>query len=141
MKKLFLLFLTLVNAFLIVGCAGAGDWASEPLAADYEIWRSSGHNIKLVKRDGEHSARTVVGEEVYAVAWDDNTIFVQHEPMEPDKADYTKEPHGEFDYYILVVSSEEVLGPFTNAELQEICESRDYPLPQEWIPVRTLPRQ
>jgi hypothetical protein len=61
--------------------------------------------------------------------------------MEPDKEDYTKEPHGELDYYIFVVSSEEVLGPFTRSEFEETCVSRNYPLPQEWIQVRTLPRQ
>ena len=109
--------------------------------ANYEIWRLSGHDIELVKRTGESSASTIIEEEVYAVAWDDNYIFVQHEPMEPDKEDYTKEPHGELDYYIFVVSSEEVLGPFTRSEFEETCVSRNYPLPQEWIQVRTLPRQ
>ena len=140
-NKLSLLFQILVIAFLLCGCAGAGDWASEPLVANYEIWRLSGHDIELVKRTGESSASTIIEEEVYAVAWDDNYIFVQHETMEPDKEDYTKEPHGELDYYIFVVSSEEVLGPFTRSKFEETCVSRNYPLPQEWIQVRTLPRQ
>ena len=141
MKKLSLLSAILALAFLLSACAGVGDWASEPLAADFEIWRLSAHNIKLVKRTSEHSARTVVEAEVYAVAWDENTIFVQHEPMAEVNAQYTKEPHGELDYYILFVSSEELLGPFTLSAFEEACESRGLPLPQEWTPVRNLPRQ
>ena len=79
--------------------------------------------------------------EVYAVAWDENTMFVQHEPMAEVNAQYTKEPHGELDYYILFVSSEELLGPFTLSAFEEACESRGLTIPQEWTPVRNLARQ
>ena len=59
-NKLSLLFQILVIAFLLCGCAGAGDWASEPLVANYEIWLLSGHDIELVKRTGESSARSLM---------------------------------------------------------------------------------
>lgn len=133
----------LLCACLLCGCIvpspGLQDWASEPLLGNYEIWRLSVHDIQLVKRTDKSSAATVIGAEIYAVAWNEDVIYLQHEEM--PSGNESKEPHGELDYYIFVVADEEVLGPFTLAEFEQTCTSRGYPVPTEWTNVHDLPRQ
>ena len=131
----------LLCAVALTGCAGVGDWASEPLVGNYEIWRSSAHIIELVERDGPSSAHPIIRAEIYAVAWNDDYIWVQHEDPEPDREHYNREPHGELDYQIFVVATGQVLGPFREADFESVCRERGIPVPEVWTPVRDLPRQ
>ena len=140
MKKALIAAL-LCAALCLTGCAGMGDWASKPLTGNYEIWRFSVHNIALVERDGDHSSVILVEPEIYAVAWSDDYILLQHEAMEPDPEDYSREPHGELDYYIFLVDGEQVLGPYDEAGFADACAGNGIALPEQWTPVRELPRR
>ena len=140
MKKALIAAL-LCGVLLLTGCAGMGDWASKPLTGNYEIWRFSVHNIALVERDGDHSSVILVEPEIYAVAWTDDYILLQHEAPEPDPEDYGREPHGELDYYVFLVDGEQVLGPYDEAGLEEACREHGIPKPEQWTNVHDLPRR
>lgn len=140
MKKALIAAL-LCAALCLTGCAGMGDWASKPLTGNYEIWRFSVHNIALVERDGDHSSVILVEPEIYAVAWSDDYILLQHEAPEPDPEDYGREPHGELDYYVFLVDGEQVLGPYDEAGFEEACREHGIPAPEAWTNVHDLPRR
>lgn len=131
----------LCAVLFLTGCAGMGDWASRPLAGNYEIWRMSVHNIVLLKRDSSGGGEILIDAEIYAVAWSDDWILLQHEAMEPDPNDYGREPHGQLDYYILLVDGERVLGPFDEAAFAEACREHGIPAPEVWTNVHDLPRR
>ena len=141
-RALFLaLCAVLCAALLLTGCAGMGDWASKPLTGNYEIWRLSAHNIVLLKRDCPDGGKIIIDAEIYAVAWSDDYILLQHEAMEPDENDYSREPHGQLRYYVFLVDGEQVLGPFDEAGFEAACRQQGIPLPEQWTPVRELPRR
>ena len=140
-KTIYLVLAAVLCANLLTGCAGMGDWASRPLTENYEIWRLSAHNIVLLKRDSPGGGEIIIDAEIYAVAWDDDYILLQHEAMEPDETDYSREPHGELDYYIFLVDGEQVLGPYDEAGFADACAGNGIPLPEHWTPVRELPRR
>ena len=136
------LLAALLGAVLfLTGCAGMGDWASEPLTGNYEIWRMSAHNIVLLKRTCSSGGEILIDAEIYAVAWSDDYILLQHEAMEPDENDYGREPHGELHYYVFLVDGEQVLGPFDRAAFEAACRDNGIPVPEVWTPVRSLPRR
>ena len=128
-------------AICLTGCAGMGDWASRPLAGNYEIWRLSVHNIVLLERDSPSGGRIVIDAEIYAVAWTDDYILLQHEAMEPDPDDYGREPHGALDYYVLLVEGGQVLGPYDEAGFADACREHGIPAPETWTNVHDLPRR
>lgn len=142
MKKGLFLALMLVIICLTAGCAGLGDWRSEPLPGGYEVWRCSAHVLVLVKPDKDtNGGQTIVSEEIYAVCYNDEYICIQWEPNEPDSDDYSKEPHGEISYYILPVATGEARGPYDYENYSEMCSQLAIENLCDWIEVKNLPRQ
>ena len=85
MKKLTGIVCLLALVLALTACAGAGDWKyEEPVVEGY----------------------------VYAVAWDENTIYVQQR-AEKDKGDMA--------YYMVALDSGTVSGPYTETELAAAC--------------------
>ena len=95
----------------------------------------------LLKRDCPDGGKIIIDAEIYAVAWSDDYILLQHEAMEPDENDYSREPHGELRYYVFLVDGEQVLGPYDEAGFEAACRQQGIPLPEQWTPVRELPRR
>ena len=85
MKKLTGIVCLLALVLALTACAGAGDWKYEELPGDYAVWRINSREIPLVRVDADGlTAEPVVEGYVYAVAWDENTIYVQQR-AEKDK--------------------------------------------------------
>lgn len=146
MKKIIALILIALTAGVLASCAfgpGTQDWTA-PLVGDYEIYRCSVHNIALTKKESGQSdvGVEVVGAEIYAVAWNDEHIFLQREPMKEvdETGDYYKEPHGEISYYVVEVGSGEVFGPFDLTAFEAKCADIGEAVPAKWTDVRDLKR-
>ena len=78
MKKLTGIVCLLALMLTLTACAGAGDWKYEDLPGDYAVWRINSQEIPLVCVDDDGlTAEPVVEGYVYAVAWDESTIYVQ----------------------------------------------------------------
>ena len=96
MKKLTDIVCLLALVLALTACAGAGDWKYEELPGDYAVWRINSREIPLVRVDADGlTAEPVVEGYVYAVAWDENTIYVQQR-AEKDKGDMA--------YYMVALS-------------------------------------
>lgn len=77
------------------------------------MWRINSQEIPLVCVDDDAlTAEPVVEGYVYAVAWDENTIYVQQR-AEKDKGDMA--------YYMVALDSGTVSGPYTETELAAAC--------------------
>ena len=86
----------------LTACAGAGDWKYEELPGDYAVWRINSREIPLVRVDADGlTAEPVVEGYVYAVAWDENTIYVQQRAAK-DKGDMA--------YYMVALDSGTQIG-------------------------------
>lgn len=113
MKKLTGIVCLLALVLALTACAGAGDWKYEELPGDYAVWRINSREIPLVRVDADGlTAEPVVEGYVYAVAWDENTIYVQ-QCAEKDKGDMA--------YYMVALDSGTVSGPYTETELAAAC--------------------
>ena len=108
MKKLTGIVCLLALVLALTACAGAGDWKYEELPGDYAVWRINRREIPLVRVDADGlTAEPVVEGYVYAVAWDENTIYVQQR-AEKDKGDMA--------YYMVALDSGTVSGPYTETQ-------------------------
>ena len=130
------LALALLPAALLSACAGAGDWSFKGLPGDYEVWRFSAHVIKVVKLADESGtvANTVVGSFVSDIWWNDDYILAKQKPEDTD-------PESSASDYIVEVSTDEVLGPYSKEEFDARISDLGIPFSQEdWIDVWDLPR-
>ena len=117
MKKLTAIVCLLALVLALTACAGAGDWKYEELPGDYAVWRINSQEIPLVRVDEDGlTAAPVVEGYVYAVAWDENTIYVQQRAAK-DKGDMA--------YYMVALDSGTVSGPYTEAEFAAACAEQD----------------
>ena len=95
------------------GLRRGGRLEYEELPGDYAVWRINSREIPLVRVDADGlTAEPVVEGYVYAVAWDENTIYVQQR-AEKDKGDMA--------YYMVALDSGTVSGPYTETELAAAC--------------------
>ena len=77
------------------------------------MWRINSQEIPLVCVDDDGlTAEPVVECYVYAVAWDESTIYVQQR-AEKDKGDMA--------YYAVALDSGAVSGPYTETEFAAAC--------------------
>ena len=130
------LALALLPAALLSACAGLGDWSFKGLPGDYEVWRFSAHVIKVVKLADESGtvANAVVGSFVSDIWWKDDYILAKQKPEDTD-------PESSASYYIVEVSTDEVLGPYSKEEFDARISDLGIPFSQEdWIDVWDLPR-
>lgn len=113
MKKLTGIVCLLALMLTLTACAGAGDWKYEDLPGDYAVWRINSQEIPLVCVDDDGlTAKPVVEGYVYAVAWDESTIYVQQR-AEKDKGDMA--------YYAVALDSGAVSGPYIETEFAAAC--------------------
>ncbi|MBR5390148.1 MAG: DUF3997 domain-containing protein [Clostridia bacterium] len=141
MKKLALFITLLLTLTLLCGCAGLGDWSSEPLPGGYEVCRANVHGISIIKpSEPGNGGPIIIPEEVYAIRYNDNYICVQHEESTPDENDYWKEPDGDIDYYILSVDGT-IYGPYSEADYDEKIEELQIYGLTDWILPKNLPKK
>jgi len=143
MKKFALFFLLLALTLPLCGCAGLGDWSSEPLPGGYEVCRFSVHEIAIIRPyESGNGGSIIIPTEVYSVCYNDNYICVQHEESttHEDKKNYWKEPHGDIDYYILSVDGT-VYGPYSEADYSEKIEELQIYGLTDWIRPNDLPKK
>ena len=120
MKARFALFLALL-VLVMAGCAGAGDWVSEPLAGSYVILRSSGTHIMLCRTEENGGYSPVVGALIWKAAFNEDFICLQQVDEPAVGEDVPIEPT--VYYYIVEVSSGTVYGPYANPEYDEQCKA------------------
>lgn len=133
MKKIMICILCLAVFASTVGCAGAGDYKSEPLIGGYEVWRISADDVKLVKPDETGTlAEEVIGPKVIKVCWNDRYICVQQRPDEKD---------AEVCFIILDTETGEVSGPFGEEEYTSETEDLCITGLCEWTKPEKLPRR
>lgn len=121
MKKLTGIVCLLALMLTLTACAGAGDWKYEDLPGDYAVWRINSQEIPLVCVDDDGlTAEPVVEGYVYAVAWDESTIYVQQR-AEKDKGDMA--------YYAVALDSGAVSGLIQRRSLPRPARSRAWTRP------------
>ena len=112
------------------------------LIGNYELWHLGNHNSMIVIANEDSSkGETVVPTEVYAVCLNDEYIFVEREQAPPlgiTLPGYGSEPHGEFTYYIINATADEVFGPLDSGEFEKKCAELGATLPETWTPVEEL---
>ena len=138
MRKLTGIVCLLALMLTLTACAGAGDWKYEDLPGDYAVWRINSQEIPLVCVDDDGlTAEPVVEGYVYAVAWDESTIYVQQR-AEKDKGDMA--------YYAVALDSGAVSGPYTETEFAAACAEQGVDaggsyLHRQEYPRRRIPEQ
>lgn len=126
-----IILMTICMLCVLTSCAGAGDWKFTELPKDYSIWRNNSRSISLCREVDETSANTVIEAYVSEIAYNESYIFAKQVSVPKDSREKidTANP----DYYIVVVDTEEVFGPYAKADFDLKCvelEINDLP---EWI--------
>ena len=122
----FLLFLSILTA-----CAGLSDTETK-LSGDYELWRMSSYGKKIVLRHNEYTASQAIPAHVNLVAFDSDYIFAQ-QVYQNQQNSTTPNGGTDLDYYTIVVATNEVIGPMTEAEFDAWYAALGREEPPQWI--------
>lgn len=98
-------------------CAGAGDWMSQPLPGNFIVIRSNNDQVQLCIPDEDFTGGTpVVGPVITKISYNEEYLLLK-----------VKEPSKVFErnYYIVIVESKEVLGPFSEEDFREALKERN----------------
>ena len=104
---------------LALACGGIGLAYEHDLSADYAVWATDHKNeTALVQKDPQgSSASGVILPMVFAYGWNEDFIIVQRHP---NSGGYRDVDLTVTEWYILVVATETVYGPLTEAEYQQL---------------------
>lgn len=107
MKKKFIGLLLLL---VLTGCAGLADYSYD-VAGNYELSRSSAHQVAVVPKDGWQSDSEIIPPKVVKIAWDEQFVIAEQQLLMSDG-----EPTDEYAYWVLDTKARQSYGPFTNEE-------------------------
>jgi len=140
--KIALVVLILSLATILSSCAGMADGEYD-LPGEYSIWYINSRSVVLCKDmkengkvwGGEH----LVEEYVSEIAYNDDYIFAKQVDVPEDinqKID-TSNPY----YYVLVVETGKVFGPFSKKEFKAQVEEFNIKEIPKWISTMGLPKR
>lgn len=119
-KKRYGLFLFLLLSLSLVGCAGMADYSYE-VGDDYELWRTSAHEIHVIPKDGWQDKSEIIPAKVVRIAWDEQFVIAEQQLLQRrssnDPTDSYKEPSEDFAYWILDTTAKKAHGPFVDEEV------------------------
>ena len=136
MKKILLVFVLVLVCSLSTSCTTTrGDWKYDDLPNDYSVWRTNSRRIILCHSYGT-TASTIVDAYVSEIAYNNDYIFAKQVtvPEDSNKKIDTSNPS----YYILVVETDELYGPYTEDEFNNKCEELEISEIPEWIKTTRL---
>lgn len=110
----------IVFAFIISISPGQYDY-SYNIVNDFELIRSSAHEIKIIPKDGYTIENEIIPTKVVEVAWNNRYVIAKQYGMKkayPEEADNTYEVPDEavVNYWILDTESKDRYGPFSYEE-------------------------
>jgi len=129
MKKI-AFFLIFFSLFIMNGCIpgpGISDFSFD-LPNDYQVVRSSSHDVKVVPKSGWTSDNQIIPSKVIEVVWDDNYILakqnrlMREKPNDPNRTYEIPDTSKEY-YWILDTSKKESFGPYDLKQFSEIRKS------------------
>lgn len=120
-KKVLALILFLVNImFILTGCFGPGalDYSYD-VAGDYQLVRSSAHEIKVTPKSGWTEDTPIIPSKVVEIAWDKKFVIAKQQGLKrkyPDNPDntYMEPDENVINYWIL--DTEKPYGPLNEKE-------------------------
>ena len=118
--KMSLLFLCCIIVLFQTACAGLSDWSYD-MQNGYEIWRVNSRSIVCGKAETSYSITPVAGDYVSKFYYDSRYIYLQCVDVPEDLSEdiNTDTPM----YYIIDVLTDEVFGPMTKVEFEELINS------------------
>jgi hypothetical protein len=121
-KRLVLLFLLLA---VTLACGGIGLAYEYNLTASYAVWATDRlEQAAVVRKDPQGSgASGVIPPMVFAFGWDDDFIIAQRHPYD-DGGDVDETMT---EWYILVIATDAVYGPLTEAAYQQLRQELGVP--------------
>lgn len=116
----------LIIFLIALGCGGIGLAYEHDLTADYAVWATDHRNqTALVQKEPQSSsAAGVIPPMVFAYGWNDDFIIVQRHP---NPGGYKDVDLTVTEWYVLVVATETVHGPLTEAEYLHVREELGVP--------------
>jgi hypothetical protein len=106
-----------------IGCGGFGPGLSDfdyPLAGNYQLNRTSSHEITITPKDGWTDETPIIRAKVVEVAWNDRFILAKRQGLKfrgsfpGDK--YELPDPDKFDFWILDTQGPKLFGPFDESE-------------------------
>ncbi|MCD4668911.1 MAG: DUF3997 domain-containing protein [Actinomycetia bacterium] len=122
-KRLSLLFLLLTAT---LACGGIGLAYEHDLTADYAVWATDLlEQAAVVQKDPQgSSASSVIWPMVFAYGWNNDFIVAQRHPS---RGGSTEVDLTVTEWYVLVVATETVHGPLTEAEYHQLRQELGVP--------------
>lgn len=143
-KKIFkMVFLVgLVSVFFLASaCSGDGDWCSEPLPGGYVVMRANTKDISLCLPTDEYLADIIIEPCITKVAYNDDYVMLQRKDVVSEIKSFKdfKKTFKRY-YYLVVVKTQEVLGPYSKDEFVEQASKLEIE-DVTWTPVNSLKKQ
>lgn len=135
--KVFLLFLSCIIVLFQTACAGLSDWTYD-MKNGYEIWRVNSRSIVCGKAETSYSITPVAGDYVSKFYYNSRYIYLQCVDVPENLYEdiNTDNPV----YYIINVLTDEVFGPMTKAEFEELIISTQIDVESiSWINTVPMP--
>ena len=93
---------------------------SYEITGNYELWRTSAHQVTVIPNDGWQDESEIIPAKVVKIAWDEQFIITEQQLLEQTSSnnltDTYGEPSNDFAYWILDTTLRKVYGPFDNKE-------------------------
>ena len=117
-KGFFFLFIISIS-MLLAGCPGLADYSYD-VAGNYELSRSSAHQVSVIPKDGWSDESEIIPPKVVKIAWNEQFVIAEQQILQPrtpnDPTDSYEEPSNEFAYWILDTTNRKSYGPFIDKE-------------------------
>ena len=103
--------------FCVGGCVIRHSDFAAPLVGNYQLVRTSAHQVTIVPIGGWSEGTPTIPSKVVEVAFDDRFILAKRQHLKPRPNSGYEEPvAGEFDFWILDTGDPKTFGPFDEAE-------------------------
>jgi len=138
--NIILVFLAILMVFSGCYAFGRGDWKYD-LPNQYQVLMVNSHDIVIRNcSEGIVINNTIVHNYILSFCYNDRFVGVQRiVPDDPDhcyiQERYSKDP----EYYIIDTEENMVLGPFNEAEYEEMCDNLNVAALCEWIKTDPMP--
>jgi hypothetical protein len=98
-----LLSLSILSTLFITGCAGLSDYSYD-VAGNYELVRSSGHQIAVIQKNESNVPGNMIPPKVVKIAWNERYVIAEQQGLKRrnpnDPNDMYEEPTDAFYYWL-----------------------------------------
>lgn len=136
-----LCFILCFTICFTAGCAGAGDWISEPLPGNFVVIRSNNDQVQLCIPDEDFTGGApVVGPVITKVSCNEEYLLLKvKEPVDQIESFKDLKEIFKRSYYIVTIESKEDSGPLSKEDFEKALEENQIS-EVVWQDVHDLPK-